>query len=377
MPLQLQRVQGRRSAHLRRGIGAGCPRGPGVYGMIDQHGELVYVGKAKSLRGRLLSYFRPRSRERKASRIIGQTRSLVWESCHDEFAALHRELELIRRWRPRLNVQGQPHPWQHTYLCLGRSPPAYAFLSARPPARALAAFGPIPAGLRARNAVRRLNDWFQLRDCPQAQTMAFADEGDLFPMERSPGCLRHELGTCLGPCAAACSRAAYAAKVHAARDFLAGRDTGLLSDLRRAMDEAAARQLYERAAVLRDKLTALAWLEQHLQQRRQANAMPPTLYPVVGHAGLTAWYVLHGGRAVAALPACDFSEATRTAIASLAADRVRCSRPADQVAGVLLLAAWFRKYPGEQQRLQPVLVTASSRCAADRDPCSGPGDRLK
>jgi hypothetical protein len=75
-------------------------------------------------------------------------------------------------------------------------------------------------------------------------------------------------------------------------------------------------------------------------------------------AGGTTWYVLHAGRAVAALPACDSSAATRTSIAALAADRARCSRPGDQVAGMLLLAAWFRKHPQERQRPLPVAADA-------------------
>jgi excinuclease ABC subunit C len=351
--LQLQRVEGRRTAALRRGVRSTCPRHPGIYGMIDQHGELVYVGKAKNLRARLLSYFRPRSRDPKAGRIVGQARSVAWESCADEFAALHRELELIRRWRPRFNIQGKPHRWQQTYVCLGRAPAPYVFLAPRPPLRAVACFGPIAAGLRAREAVRRLNDWFQLRDCPQAQVMAFADQADLFPVNHSPGCLRHELGTCLGPCAAACSRDRYAQNVRAAREFLAGRDRSPLVHLERAMQEAAAAEVFERAAVLRDKLTALTWLEQQLDQRRQANAMPTTLYPVVGHNGSTVWYVLHSGRAVAALSAANVPEDT-SAISALAADRVRRGRPGDQVAGMLLMGAWFRRRPEERRRLVPL-----------------------
>jgi excinuclease ABC subunit C len=357
-PLQLQRVDGSRSAGLRRGVRALGPRCPGVYGMIDLHGELVYVGKAKNLRARLLCYFRARSRDPKAGRILGQTRSVVWEICSDEFAALHRELELIRRWRPRFNVQGQPHRWQHTYVCLGRSPAPYVFLAARPPAKAVASFGPIAAGLRAREAVRRLNDWFQLRDCSQSQVMAFADQADLFAGESSPGCLRHELGTCLGPCAALCSQDRYAQHVRGARAFLGGHDVTPLAKLEGAMREAAAHQAFERAAVLRDNLEALSWLADQLAQRRQANAMPTTLYPVRGRDGGTVWYVLHGGRAVAALPAGDLTEATLAQLPGLASERVRLGRPGDQVAGALLLAAWLRRHPRERERLMPVTGAA-------------------
>src|SRR5262249_1285338 len=75
-----------------------CPRRPGVYGMVSRKGELVYVGKAKCLRARLLSYFRTKSRDAKAGHILGQAKFIVWEYAPSEFAALLRELELIRRW---------------------------------------------------------------------------------------------------------------------------------------------------------------------------------------------------------------------------------------------------------------------------------------
>src|SRR5262249_19141418 len=106
------------SRELRNRLKEACPKRPGVYGMVDCHGELIYVGKAKSPRSRLLSYFRPRSREPKAGRILARTSILVWEYCPSEFAALHRELELIRRWRPRFNVQGQRRGRRRLYVCL-------------------------------------------------------------------------------------------------------------------------------------------------------------------------------------------------------------------------------------------------------------------
>src|SRR5262249_44119779 len=162
--------------------------------MIAGNGELIYVGKAKSLRGRLLSYFRPRSRGPKAGKILRQARSLVWEVSASEFGALLRELELIRRWRPRWNVQGQPLRRQWAFVCLDGSPAPYAYLSRRHATRNSTGsarldnpgytrhrFGPIPAGRRAYEAVRQLNDVFRLRDCPQPQEMIYAEEASLFP----------------------------------------------------------------------------------------------------------------------------------------------------------------------------------------------------
>src|SRR5262249_40548690 len=141
-----------KAGRLRSQVRLLAPRKPGVYGMLDAHQELLYVGKAKNLRARLLSYFRPRSRAPKAGKIVAQTTCLLWEGGPDEFASLLRELELIRRWRPRFNVQGQPLRRRLTFVCVGRQPAPYVFLTPNPPRTATAAFGPVPAGHRAAEA---------------------------------------------------------------------------------------------------------------------------------------------------------------------------------------------------------------------------------
>jgi excinuclease ABC subunit C len=365
-PRPLHRVEGRRAGVLRAGVRAECPRRPGVYGMLDSSGKLIYVGKAKSLRARLLSYFRPNSRDAKAGRILQHTRTLVWELAAGEFAALLRELELIRRWRPRFNVQGQPHRHRHTYLCVGRRPAPYVFLAARPAANVLACFGPVPAGQRSREAVRRLNDAFALRDCPQKQAMVFADQGELFPEPRAAGCIRHEIGTCLGPCAAACTQAAYTGRVGEARAFLEGKDATLLPALERDMAAAANALAFERAAALRDRLDVLQWLHGHLERLRRLRQGQSFVYPVHGPDGGEVWYMVHQGRVCAARPAPTAETAARTA--SLIESLYRRRFPpgsalgGGEVDGVLLVAAWFRRYPQEQARvLAP--EQALARCA--------------
>ena len=123
--------------------------------MVDGTGRLIYVGKAKALRVRLLSYFRSKSRDPKAGRILALTRSLVWEPCHHELAALIRELELIRRWRPHFNVKDKPTRQRPTYICVGRQPAPHLFLSRQAPSGVLASFGPFQAGSRLTDVVRR------------------------------------------------------------------------------------------------------------------------------------------------------------------------------------------------------------------------------
>jgi excinuclease ABC subunit C len=323
-----------------------CLRLPGVYGMIDPKGELIYVGKAKNLRVRLLSYFRPHSRDPKAGRILKRTRTLVWEVASSEFAALLRELELIQRWQPRFNVQGQPGQRRRVYVCVGRAPAAMVFLAKRPPRTALAGFGPVPAGFKAREAMRRLNDWFRLRDCPQSQEMSFADQRELFALPLTPGCIRHEIGNCLGPCAAACSRADYAASVQAALAFLGGDDDSSLKNVEREMTAAAADLAFERAAALRDKLDSLTWLSEHLRRIREASRHS-FVYPVRGHDDAESWYLIHGGRVCAVVPSPADDKSRRGAarrIEDVYGRRSALSIPSgpNDLDGVLLVAAWFR-----------------------------------
>jgi excinuclease ABC subunit C len=163
--------------------------------MLDEAGRVIYVGKAKNLRSRLLSYFRVNSREPKAGRILEHTRAIVWEQTADEFSALLRELELIQRLLPRFNVLGRPGLQRYHYICVGKSPAPYAYVVKRPTGKEQGCYGPLAARDRSEDAVRRLNDWFGLRDCPQTVPMVFSDQADLFPIDRAAKCLRFEIGT--------------------------------------------------------------------------------------------------------------------------------------------------------------------------------------
>src|SRR5262249_59826502 len=118
-----------------------------------------------------------------------------------------------------------------------------------PPGTAIASFGPLPAHRGAFDAIRRVNDLFRLRDCPQKQEMYFPDQADLFPQVRIPGCLRMEIGSCLGPCTGECPRTKYRAAVLAARRFLTGEDRSPLDAPQQRLDPAARAQPFQRAAL--------------------------------------------------------------------------------------------------------------------------------
>jgi excinuclease ABC subunit C len=355
-PPPLLHVTGRRAGTLRTRLRQKCPRRPGVYGMVDARGNLIYVGKAKCLRTRLLSYFRAESREQKAGRILDHSRAIVWEYAPSEFAALLRELELIRRWKPAYNVQGQPGHRRAIYVCLGRKPAPYLFVSRQPPAGVIACYGPLHGGERVGEAVRRLNDLFRLRDCDQSQKMHFAEQGELFPVLRPAGCLRFEIGTCSGPCVAQVTRNGYGRQVRAARAFLDGADDGPLRELERDMAAAATALAYERAAALRDKLDAVRWLWDRLAWLQSARQEHTFIYSLTGNDDRTLWYLIDRGRVRSVVPVPrdpEARQAVRSAIESVFAtgQRENGLLPADQLDSVLLVAGWFRKHPDERQQL--------------------------
>lgn len=337
--------------------------------MVDSEGVLIYVGKSKSLRNRLLSYFAAPADD-KASRILEHAARIVWERAPHEFGALLRELELIGRFRPRFNVQGQPGRQGRVYLAVGREPAPYVYLVPQPTARDQAVFGPVPAGRRWRDAVRRLNDRFQLRDCPDRTAIHFADAIPLFPAERSARCLRHELGTCAGPCASACTEGEYRERVRAALGFLEGHAGEVLAELHAAMQHAATDHQYERAARLRDAWRDLTHLHEHLHGLRNARDHYSFVYAVPTRRGGRHWYLLHRGDVVASLPAPRKPRAIARCLALLNRCFTACSSVAptsrDDLARVALVAAWFRCHPGE---LAHTLAPEEARAHCVRQRC--------
>src|SRR5207244_2774340 len=112
---------------------------------------------------------------------------------------------------------------------------------------------------------------------------------------RAAGCLRFEIGTCLGPCVGACSSSRYRDRARAARAFLAGTDAELLPTLEREMETAAARLQFERAAELRDKLEAIRWLRGTLDRVKAARHRHSFVYRVRGRTSTDLWYLIREG----------------------------------------------------------------------------------
>ena len=263
---------------LRDAVACSAPRTPGVYGMIDALGRLIYVGKSKLLRNRLLSYFLPGNKDEKSGRIVDLARSIVWEIQPSEFAALLREQSLIRTWQPTLNVVGMPNRRQSAFLCLGRGPAEQFYISRQFDPSASACQGPFSGSGQLHRAVEILNRHFLLRDCSQKTATHLTDQMSLFVIEARAGCLRSELGTCVAPCLPGASRSKYLKQEAAAREFLSGEPSDVVARLEAEMERASAGHHFERALRLREDVRIMKWLTGKLRQHRQARESNPRIY---------------------------------------------------------------------------------------------------
>ena len=324
-----------------------CPLCPGVYAWLDHNEQICYVGKSKSLRKRLLSYFAKNPAEKKVERIRQTSRTLVWEPMSDELLALIREQELINRWRPEFNTQGQPVKRQPAFIVITGGMAPNASFTRQVPRDAQQVYGPITGRKQLRAAVTSLNQVFRLRDCPEKTGFEFSDQLHLFEDNLATKCIRFELGSCPAPCAARCSQAEYRSNVQAAIDFIEGNDHNTLLDLESDMQKAAAACSFERATVLRDQLASLKWLDRRMQALRHAKKTFNGVLPIAARKNRIAWLILKEGRLLgsAAEPE-DAKRAQAAAEYLLTSSQTQGGLP-DSIMDMnlqMILISWFRKH---------------------------------
>ncbi|HET7372719.1 MAG TPA: UvrB/UvrC motif-containing protein [Gemmatimonadaceae bacterium] len=341
------------NAHVRANAGDR----PGVYRMIAGDGEIVYVGKSKRVRSRLLSYFRCAFPEEQGARILREAARIEWEYVPSEFAALLAELRLIKRYRPRFNVAMKRDARNYCFIKITKGP-APKLVVVRGPGQDDSAiyYGPFMGAVGVSEALRELNDILGLRDCAADQRMNFADQPELFEsLQRTPGCIRYEVKKCLGPCVGGCTVQQYDQRLALARAFLDGTDDGPIELLRRDMEAASERLEYERAAVLRDKLRRLEALRGQFARLRFAVETLSFVYTVPGFEGADRVYLIRRGRVRAEL---DRPSSPADAVRLLRlveevytpVERDSSQIPTHEIDELLLLSSWFRRFPGELER---------------------------
>ncbi len=339
---------------LRDRVRALAENRPGVYQMVDNTGQVLYVGKAKRLRTRLLCYFRAKYPEDKAARILHAAHDIRWEYAPSEFAAYLGELRHIRKLRPHFNYK--LNRTRRSVLIKVSAGPASRVTAGSAVAREdFRCYGPFPSLGRTLEAVRTLNDLLGLRDCAPTMPIVFPGQGDLFGQPRQAACLRHEFGFCSGPCAGFIAEWEYAQRVETAMAFLEGRTIQPLDRVVRAMTDAAANAQFELAARWREKFEQLEWLLAATSRARSAVDLLTFVYRDPGDFGDDRAYILQQGlvRASYPYPVTPIEhEAFRGVVADIAALPLPPPGPLplESIDEILLVMSWFRQHPDAFRR---------------------------
>lgn len=226
------------------------PAAPGVYRMLDAEGEVMYVGKARNLKARVTNYTRPDGLEVRLQRMIAATVSMEFVRTETESEALLLEANMIKRLKPRFNVLLRDDK-SFPYILIATDHEAPELTKHRGTRRRQGHyFGPFASATAVGRTIASLQKAFLLRNC-----------SDSFYAARTRPCLQHQIKRCAGPCTREVSLEDYGALVEDARQFLSGKSSAVRSHLQADMNQAAEQLDFERAALLRDRLSALALIQ--------------------------------------------------------------------------------------------------------------------
>jgi excinuclease ABC subunit C len=226
------------------------PSKPGVYRMTDSRGDVLYVGKARILRNRVANYAQVTRLPKRLQRMVAQTRGMTIVTTNNEAEALLLEAQLIKRFRPAYNVLLRDDK-SFPFILL-RADHAFPRISKHRGARRAKGsyYGPFASAGSVNTTLNALQKLFLLRSCT-----------DSFFNNRDRPCLLYQIKRCSAPCVGRISQSDYAELVGDAKSFLAGKATSVQSKLGGAMTQAAESMDFERAAMLRDRLKALTFIQ--------------------------------------------------------------------------------------------------------------------
>ena len=232
--------------------GKRAPASPGVYRMSDANGDVLYVGKAKNIRKRIVAYTRPTGYDPRIERMIAATASLEFVSTATETEALLLEANLIKRLRPRFNVLLRDDK-SFPYILITADHWAPQILKHRGARKREGKYyGPFASVGAVNRTITALQRAFLLRSC-----------SDGFFESRTRPCLLHQIKRCSGPCTREIDFAEYAELVREANAFLSGKSGVVKDELAAEMEKASAALDFERAAIYRDRLAALSAVQSH------------------------------------------------------------------------------------------------------------------
>jgi excinuclease ABC subunit C len=226
------------------------PVRPGVYRMLDARGDVLYVGKARALKNRVTQYTQVARLTKRLQRMVSQTRSMQIVTTNSEAEALLLEAQLIKRYRPPYNVLLRDDK-SFPFILL-REDHDFPRVQLHRGARRFKGqyYGPFASAGSVRETLNALQKLFLLRSCT-----------DSFFANRSRPCLLYQIRRCSAPCVGRIDGGAYAELVRDAKDFLSGRSTKIQQKLGKLMSDASEAMDFELAAVFRDRLRALTFIQ--------------------------------------------------------------------------------------------------------------------
>jgi excinuclease ABC subunit C len=267
----------------------GLPAKPGVYLFRNAEGTVLYVGKAKSLRSRVRSYFRGGDSRLGLDRMVSRVEQMEVIVTQTEVEAFHLEQNLIKRHRPTFNVRlRDDKSYPYIAVTVEDDYPRVMFTRERH-RRGVVYFGPYASAKKVRETLDVLNRVFPYRPC----------EGPQPGRHSGIPCLDYHIERCLAPCVGYVTKEDYGAIVERVIEFLSGESRPVLRELEGKMRAAAERQDFEEAARYRNRLTSV----RHLAERQAADKRAIGTVDVIGIAasGETAAvqvFPLRGGRLV-------------------------------------------------------------------------------
>ncbi|MBR3864108.1 MAG: excinuclease ABC subunit UvrC [Clostridia bacterium] len=224
------------------------PKNPGVYVMLGQSGEIIYVGKAKNLKNRVSQYFNAGVKNDKVMAMVASITDFYYIITGSEADALSLENNLIKKNKPKYNILLKDDK-TYPYIKVDLKKPFPRFEIVRSIRRDGARyFGPFMAGINAKEILEIINSAFLLRSCSMQ-----INEGS-----KKRECLQYHIKRCLGPCNGLCTRDEYMQKVHSAIDFLSGNDDEAQEILQKKMMQFSENEEFELALSYRDKIKSLS-----------------------------------------------------------------------------------------------------------------------
>lgn len=219
---------------------------PGVYRMLDEKGEVIYVGKAKNLKKRVSSYFSGKDCSPKQQAMVARVYSIDVRVTHTEGEALLLESQLIKRHKPRYNINlRDDKSYPYIYVSTHQPFPRLTFHRGAKSKHGRY-FGPYPSASAVRESLKLLQKIFPVRQCQ-----------DSYFQNRSRPCLQYQIERCTAPCVDLIDRESYSQDVRDTIMFLEGNGKRLIDDLVARMEKAAADLQFERAARYRDQIASL------------------------------------------------------------------------------------------------------------------------